>query len=66
MQKTTYLFGSISDSQITITRLTAQGRLQDHTYHNPTPSSRRRILTYAANKCFKIEGSSLTFAEYSI
>lgn len=66
MQKTTFLFGSIADSQITIARLTARGRIQERTYHNPTPSSQRRILTYAANKCFRIESGSLTFAEYSI
>ncbi len=65
MTHSTYLFGSISDNQITITRIT-RGRLKDHTYNNPTPSSRRRILTYAAQKNFTIKGGSLTFGEYSI
>lgn len=65
MTTSTYLFGSISDNQITITRLT-QGRLKDHTYTNPTPSSRRRILTYAARKNFRIEGGSLIFSDHAV
>ncbi len=61
-----YLFGSISDLQIIITRLNSKGRIQDRVYQNPTPSSRRRILTYAAQKNFSISSGVLTFSEYSI
>lgn len=64
--KNHYLFGEIHrDGRVVITRLTAEGILQDHTYR-PTPSSLARVRRYAGRKCTRREKGVLSFAEYAI
>ena len=66
MKTISYLYGEIHrDDRVVITRLTAGGMLQDHTYC-PTPGSLARVKAYARRKCTRRENGVLSFAEYAI